>query len=384
MASPDPFSILQQGAENTSRYFNQLQTGLLRTREFQVQQEQQAFQNDLALKGLALKEKEMAFDHALATQKMSMMSQNMNFDAALTAAKVQSEEARAGYWNAKALETSAVEQAGMIVTPPIGGSPSDYDQWDAALGVETGRVMETYPAPLREAVSAMEQQGGDGLPTDPSAPSATSLFDWTDVGRGVEAAGAAKLNPFNQPRVQVQQPTQASPFATFARKIDKAIATTMANPKLAATTKNQMIAGLQADKVRNAKQFYGNDPTAINFLNESAPERDAITSAIQAGDNVAAREILQRSRNPLTGAPNPVYAEAYSQALQLKVKQDQQEAGYKRLETLFRALDNESLPPATKEKLQRQADVLQDQLFQLDQVEVAEDATQANSLIPAY
>jgi hypothetical protein len=47
-------------------------------------------------------------------------------------------------------------------------------------------------------------------------------------------------------------------------------------------------------------------------------------------------------------------------------------------------LDNESLPPATKEKLQRQADVLQDQLFQLDQVEVAEDATQANSLIPAY
>lgn len=387
MASPDPFSILQQGAENTSRYFNQLQTGLLRTREFQVQQEQQAFQNDLALKGLALKEKDMLFDHAITTKKLEMASQEMNFDGALNQAKLQTEQARLNYWNQKAVDDTAFQQGAETIPSPIGQGPEAYSNWRQMGNANAAGVKATYPEPLQTVGAAAEMNAGSDPALalfDSGKPTPMSPRDWTDVGRGIQRMGEEKLNPLNQPKAPMAEPTPGTktPFQAFVEDADSYITTILGNPKLAQGTKNQLVAAVNSDKLNYAQQNFGTDPRAKDFLNERVPEKEAIYNAVLDGDETTARGILNASRNPLTGLVDPVYAAQYSAAQQVKRQQKQQEQGYEQLERLLKLA--ELAPADTKEIYQKQARALEQKLFQADQTSGTGDVNAANSLIPVY
>lgn len=320
---PDPFALLQQGQENTAALFSGIQRATIQTRQLQLQEQNQIFQQGLDLRKLDIMEKQNAFNQIMALANLGMKEQEMGFRDRVTAAQARAYDALAD----QRLSKIAEDQAGEFVTSqipfPINGTPEEVIQWSNRVGVAKTAQLNSWGMPAREqymtpsgevdAEAVTDDVMNDmTLPEDEGSDASPSLFSNTQRMIG----GLPPRLSFEQAaKVTTQEAkAQTAPVSTF-EQFQKATTEYMrmvtTSPNIKTTDRQMLLKGINSTLMMGTMRMMNTDPKAMAYMNELAPERDAVYSAALRGDEDSVRSYIRENQDRI-GFPNPIL-ESYAQ-----------------------------------------------------------------------
>jgi hypothetical protein len=371
MADVNPFALIQQGAENTGQLFANLQRSILQTRELQLQEKSQVFQQGIALRGMDLKEKEMDLNARISMAKLGMAEQEMGMQAALAAARIETEKAHAGLYNAQAWKAQQLKTVAPYFRPPLGGTPDDYRSATREL---TGSAAMTTDPVLDEVLNEV----ASSPPVSPAYQSSRGMsvpdsLGTTSLGIGSGQAfqrGAAQgLNNIMQGvegdgDLFADSPQAAAPpragaaqeygWDSYTKDIEQWQQWAKLAPDLTNAQSEAVITQLERDRLMAAQNQFSTDPKAQQLLNAQAQEQEQVRQLASQGDRTAVQEI-QRSFRDQYGYDNPLYQQAAREGFSEFNQDRQREKAYKRLSELVDMRTKmgslESPPPGALESI---------------------------------
>lgn len=339
------YNYLGNEADRTARNFGAIQQSIIQTRTMQLKEQQQLWENSLTLKKLDIAEKQQGFENIMAQKHLGLQEQQLANGDALEAAKTASYEALTGYRNAQAAKLEATQTAGQNIPYPIGGTPQDYinhgiqknavgkailQSWTGSQESADGAYVPDPNDPLDvETARAYAEQGGNVatgpvLPSDDGEGATDALF-----GNAGAAAGALggmrpmppiRLNPNQKVVAGVAaataiQTTPKDEFDAFFQSINSDIQEVTNNQVMDQGDKKMLLTQMNMDRMRGAMQYRDN-PKAKAFLNDVAPERDAVKTAASTGNEQLVNAYI-RTNEQRIGAFNPVLADAAAEGYAL-------------------------------------------------------------------
>lgn len=362
------YNYLGNEAQNTRANFSAVQQSLVQARTMQLREQEQLFNQSLDLRKLDILEKQNVFDNVIAMQKLGMAERQMGHGDLLEAAKLESVNALTRYRKAQTTKLEANRVAGENMPYPVGGSPQDYinrDRQRSALGgavlqTWTGETEEnTYLPPDESEMAELPPLTTSGVVDDPAIgynpgglPSDTGggATDAPFGSAGEAAGGLGGMRPYppinltpNQKvvaGVAAATAAQTAPkdeFDAFFKAINTDIQEVMNRQDLTQGDKSTLLQQMKADRMRGAMQYANVNPKAKNYLDEIAPERDAVKIAAMRGDEQRVNGIITQNERRL-GAFNPVLnkyaAEGYAEAAKIQTAEDAAKAEKIRLDQL--------------------------------------------------
>lgn len=411
----DPFQYLNQEANRTTANFSAIQQSLVQTRTMQLREQEQIFNQSLDLRKIDMLEKQNVFDNVMAQKKMGILEQQQLQGDALEAAKISSYDALTAYRNAQATKLQATQTFSENVPYPIGGSPQDYINRRKQVTAGGGAVLQSWVDPSGsrevdgayvpdpsdpmdvETARAYEEQGGavnmnPPLPTDGGEQLTGALFG--NAGAAATAGITGGLRPFPPIKLDptqrvvagvaaatAAQTTPKDEFDSFFQAINADIQEVTNRQDIDVGDKRMLLGQMQADRMRGVMQYADTSPKAKDYLNEIAPERDAVKLAAMQGDEARVNAIIANNERRI-GAFNPVLnkyaADGYAEAAKLRTEEDSAKALKVKMDKLesvqriIKGYGEGTVPP----ELTRSQDLLIAELF-TNPVKNAEAANQA-------